>query len=113
MKLLYVATDQRVPGSTGGSVHVEEVAYGLARRGHEVHVLARPEGPIGPSMERGFHLHPARPLISHRLFRWTAKKSVGNLIGRNQRQYLSEPRDGLPGVLRQARWYLAGITTCF
>ncbi len=34
---------------------------------------------------------------------------VGNLIGRNQRQYLSKPRDGFRGVLRQARWYLLGI----
>jgi thiosulfate reductase cytochrome b subunit len=34
---------------------------------------------------------------------------VGNLIGRNQRQYLSKPRDGFRGVLRQARWYLFGI----
>jgi thiosulfate reductase cytochrome b subunit len=34
---------------------------------------------------------------------------VGNLIGRNQRQYLSRPRDGFRGILRQARWYLFGI----
>jgi thiosulfate reductase cytochrome b subunit len=34
---------------------------------------------------------------------------IGNLIGRNQRQYLSKPRDGFRGILRQARWYLFGI----
>jgi glycosyltransferase involved in cell wall biosynthesis len=40
MRILYSAIDQRVPGTTGGSVHVEAVASGLAARGHEVHVLA-------------------------------------------------------------------------
>ena len=39
MKILYVALDQRVPGTTGGAVHVLGVAQGLASRGHEVHVL--------------------------------------------------------------------------
>jgi thiosulfate reductase cytochrome b subunit len=34
---------------------------------------------------------------------------VGNFIGRNQRQYLSKPRDGFRGLLRQAQWYLFGI----
>ena len=41
MKLLYVASDQVVPGDTGGSVHVLEVARGLAARGHEVHAVIR------------------------------------------------------------------------
>ncbi len=39
MKILYAALDQRVPGTTGGSVHVTAVAEGLAARGHEVTVL--------------------------------------------------------------------------
>ncbi len=34
---------------------------------------------------------------------------VGNVLGRNQRQYLSRPRDGFRGILRQVRWYLIGI----
>jgi thiosulfate reductase cytochrome b subunit len=34
---------------------------------------------------------------------------VGNVLGRNQRQYLSRPRDGFRGILRQLRWYLIGI----
>jgi len=34
---------------------------------------------------------------------------VGNVLGRNQRQYLSRPVDGLRGVFRQLRWYLIGI----
>ena len=34
---------------------------------------------------------------------------AGNVISGNQRQYLSRPRDGLAGILRQLRWYLIGI----
>ncbi len=78
MKVLYVATDQRVPGSTGGSVHVEEVAGGLAERGHEVHVVAGGE----PKGTNAFQLHPARPFLGHPIFRWTAAKQVGKLIDR-------------------------------
>jgi glycosyltransferase involved in cell wall biosynthesis len=51
MKVLYCASDQTVPGTTGGSVHVTAVAEGLAALGHEVHVLVTragefPEGPV-------------------------------------------------------------------
>jgi glycosyltransferase involved in cell wall biosynthesis len=80
LKLLYVATDQLLPGSTGGSVHVEEVARGLTERGHEVHVVARP-GPGGPE-PLGGRLHPAKPLFQHRFFRWTAERAVGELLDR-------------------------------
>ena len=41
MRLLYVALDQQVPGTLGGSVHVQAVAEGLAKLGHEVHVAAK------------------------------------------------------------------------
>ncbi len=41
MRIVYVATDQIVPGTLGGSVHVQAVAEGLAALGHEVHVVAR------------------------------------------------------------------------
>lgn len=79
MKILYVASDQRVPGRTGGSVHVEEVARGLAKRGHELHVVALPgEGEV-PS---AFTLHPSPMLVEHRLFRWTARGGVGELLDR-------------------------------
>jgi glycosyltransferase involved in cell wall biosynthesis len=39
VRILYVATDQVVPGTVGGSTHVMAVAEGLAALGHEVHVL--------------------------------------------------------------------------
>ena len=42
MRILYVAIDQAVPGTKGGSTHVLSVAEGLAALGHEVHVLASP-----------------------------------------------------------------------
>jgi glycosyltransferase involved in cell wall biosynthesis len=82
VKLLYVASDQRVPGKTGGSVHVEEVACGLAARGHEVHVLAllgerRTNGAVAP-----YELHPSRLPFGHRFFRWTARHQVEMLIER-------------------------------
>ncbi|MGE3842487.1 MAG: glycosyltransferase family 4 protein [Vicinamibacterales bacterium] len=46
MRILYCATDQRVPGHVGGSAHVEGVASGLAALGHDVHVATTPgDGP--------------------------------------------------------------------
>ena len=42
MRILYVTAGIELPGSHGGSVHTREVARGLARRGHEVHVAALP-----------------------------------------------------------------------
>ena len=75
MKLLYVASDQRVPGSTGGSVHVEEVARGLTALGHDVHVMALP-GKAPTDLK----LYPSPVLIEHRLFRWTAQRGVVRLL---------------------------------
>jgi glycosyltransferase involved in cell wall biosynthesis len=47
VKILYVALDQRVPGTTGGSVHVTSVAHGLAALGHDIDVLTTPgDGPF-------------------------------------------------------------------
>ena len=77
MKLLYVASDQKVPGRTGGSVHVEEVARGLATLGHEVHVVASGDGSV-----EAFTLHPSAMLFEHRIFRWTARRQVAELIDR-------------------------------
>jgi glycosyltransferase involved in cell wall biosynthesis len=80
VKLLYVASDQRVPGKTGGSVHVEEVARALAARGHQVHVMAVPgDGRTNGSM-RPYELHPSRIPFRHRFFRWTGRREVGKLL---------------------------------
>ena len=52
LRILYTAIDQTVPGTLGGSVHVQAVAEGLAALGHEVHALVMrgaavwPAGPV-------------------------------------------------------------------
>lgn len=78
MKILYVASDQRVPGRTGGSVHVEEVARGLSAMGHDVHVvaLAGDDDAGAPA----FAMHPSPMRFEHRVFRWTARRGIERLI---------------------------------
>lgn len=66
MKVLYIAAGIPVPGTLGGSTHAYEVAHGLGRLGHEVHlVCAGHEGwgglapfarPVSRTLD-GFHLH--------------------------------------------------------
>ena len=51
MRILYSAIDQSVPAAHGGSVHVTAIAEGLARLGHEVHVLVSPGD--GGALPRG------------------------------------------------------------
>lgn len=46
MRILYAASDQTIPGTNGGSVHVTAVAEGLAALGHELHVLVSPGGAL-------------------------------------------------------------------
>jgi glycosyltransferase involved in cell wall biosynthesis len=58
MKILYAASDQHIPGTTGGSVHVLSVAEGLARLGHEMHVMVTPGGPFPPGDIRWIALPP-------------------------------------------------------
>jgi glycosyltransferase involved in cell wall biosynthesis len=41
VRILYTAIDQVVPGTLGGSTHVQAVAEGLAALGHELHVAVR------------------------------------------------------------------------
>lgn len=66
MNVLYIAAGIPVPGALGGSTHAYEVARGLARLGHEIHlVCAGHEGwgglapfarPVSQTLD-GFHLH--------------------------------------------------------
>jgi alpha-maltose-1-phosphate synthase len=83
VKILYVASDQVVPGRTGGSVHVLEVARGLAARGHEVHAVVR-RAPGLPGLEEKdgawFHRISWRP--SHRLFRFRAREAVSGIAAK-------------------------------
>jgi alpha-maltose-1-phosphate synthase len=83
MRILYAASDQVVPGRTGGSVHVLEVAKGLAARGHEVHaVVHTTEG--APTEERiaGVALHRIRWTPDHRFFRFRARGAIAGLLAR-------------------------------
>jgi glycosyltransferase involved in cell wall biosynthesis len=77
MKLLYCAIDQTVPGTTGGSVHVEAVARGLAARGHEIHVVARPGSDPFPS--NGAHWVAMAPPLGARQLRWLRAGAVTRL----------------------------------
>ena len=77
MKILYVASDQVIPGTTGGSVHVLEVARGLAERGHEVHAVVHAQR-SAPDRElvHGVHLHRIAWFPDHRFFRLRARPRI-------------------------------------
>ena len=80
MRILYAATDQRVPGEVGGSVHVTAVAAGLAARGHEVHVLAT--GGAGPFPADGATWIDLPPPLGARRLRWLLAGRVRELAER-------------------------------
>jgi glycosyltransferase involved in cell wall biosynthesis len=76
LRILYVALDQKVPGTHGGSVHVQSVAEGLARLGHEVHVATQPGGtwPEGTVV-----WHPLGPPFGRAGLRWARRPAVTRL----------------------------------
>jgi glycosyltransferase involved in cell wall biosynthesis len=91
MRIVYVASDQRVPGRTGGSVHVLEVARGLAARGHEVHAVVHQEAGVLDEEDRDgvvWHRIAWRP--GHRLFRFRARSAVERLLAVVRPQALME-----------------------
>jgi glycosyltransferase involved in cell wall biosynthesis len=65
-----------VPGRTGGSVHVYEVARGLAARGHEVHAVIAADGRPEREGSGGVTWHRVRWTPGHRLFRFRAAPAV-------------------------------------
>jgi len=80
VRILYAATDQRVPGAVGGSVHVTAVAAGLAALGHDVHVVVtRGDGPFPDDGATWIDLPP--PLGARRL-RWLLASRVRALAER-------------------------------
>jgi glycosyltransferase involved in cell wall biosynthesis len=79
MRILYVALDQKVPGTLGGSVHVQEVATGLAALGHEVHVAVTQGGPW-PEASVTWHAMP--PPFGVQALRWTRTSAVTRLATR-------------------------------
>ena len=80
MTILYVATDQRVPGCDGGAVHVAGVAAGLAALGHDVHVLTT-AGHGGFPRDRVHWIHLPPPFGARRL-RWCLAPRVRELAVR-------------------------------
>lgn len=77
LRILYCATDQVVPGTVGGSIHVTAVADGLARRGHEVHVLVSP-GPA-PFPPGPVHWTAMAPPFGRKELRWARTRAVTQL----------------------------------
>jgi glycosyltransferase involved in cell wall biosynthesis len=80
VKILYVAVDTPIPGTHGGSVHVQELCRALAHRGHDVHLIApRPVGSAAvassdDSISNDITVHRVkRPL---KFFEWTAVRKV-------------------------------------
>jgi glycosyltransferase involved in cell wall biosynthesis len=78
MKILYVASDQTIPGTTGGSIHVAAVAEGLVRLGHEVHAVVTPGGefPQGP-----VHWIALPPPAGRKELRWGNTRALRRLAG--------------------------------
>ena len=119
MRLLYVALDQQVPGTLGGSTHVQAVAEGLARLGHEVHVAAQDlgfrfaESTDGAKRNpRSFILHAMAPPLGRPQLRWARRGAITRLAQEvradaiMERYYnfggegiLSARRLGVPGIL--------------
>jgi glycosyltransferase involved in cell wall biosynthesis len=109
MRILYAALDQTVPGTLGGSVHVQAVAEGLAALGHDVHVATTPGGawPDGRVT-----WHAMSPPLGLATLRWTRCGRLARLARRigaavvMERYYnfggegvLAAHRLGLPAVL--------------
>ncbi len=88
MKILYVASDQTLPGATGGSVHVHEVSRELAKRGHDVHAVVRDHGEASPG--DGYTIHRIRWNPPHRFFRFRAQPQIAALIERLKPDVLME-----------------------
>lgn len=81
MRILYAASDQRVPGTTGGSIHVVSVAEGLARLGHEVHVIMTPAGPLPSAAVQWIALPPP---AGRKELRWANANAVRAIARRIQ-----------------------------
>jgi len=83
MRIMYVAIDQQVPGTTGGSVHVAGVAEGLAALGHEVHVLVSlgPAGEFPSGAVRWHRIGPPLGIRQLRIWRTRQVRALAEAIG--------------------------------
>ena len=121
LRILYAAIDQTVPGTLGGSVHVEAVATGLAALGHDVHVAVQYNpGSKDPGLRTndspGFRTnityHAMSPPLGRAELRWLARGRIEALAREvradviMERYYnfggegvLAADRIGIPAVL--------------
>ena len=84
-----MACDQVVPGRTGGSVHVLEVARGLAARGHELHVAVNGRSGTPPELP-GVRWHRVSWTPPSRFFRFRAQGAVDALLRETRAQVVME-----------------------
>ena len=87
MKILYAASDQTVPGTNGGSVHVAAVAEGWSALGHEVHVLMTPGGAMAPGP---VHWIAMPPPLGRKELRWANAGAVRTIAQRLQPDVIIE-----------------------
>lgn len=109
MRILYAALDQVVPGTLGGSVHVQAVAEGMAALGHEVHVAVGQQGAWPSGQVRWHALTPPFRRAELRWARAGALTQMARTIGADvvmERYYnfggegvIAARRLGLPAVL--------------
>lgn len=91
MRILYVASDQAVPGTTGGSIHVLEVARGLVARGHQVDaVVHRTPGTQAREETDGVRWNRIRWRPDHRFLRFRARAQVEALARQSRPQAVIE-----------------------
>ena len=84
-----MACDQVVPGRTGGSVHVLEVARGLSARGHELHVAVNGRSGTPPDLP-GVRWHRVSWTPPSRFFRFRAQDAVEALLRETRAQAVME-----------------------
>src|SRR5262245_22915619 len=108
MRILYVALDQVVPGTVGGSVHVQAVAEGLAALGHDVHVATSPGGawPAGT-----VHWHALSPPLKLQTLRWMRTDAVTTLAREVRADVIMERyyNFGGEGILAARRLDVPGV----
>jgi glycosyltransferase involved in cell wall biosynthesis len=107
-RILYAALDQTVPGTLGGSIHVQSVAEGLSRLGYEVHVATQPGGlfPFGD-----VHWHAMGPPFGRPQLRWARAHAIADLAARVGAQLIMERyyNFGGEGVLAARRLGLPAV----
>jgi glycosyltransferase involved in cell wall biosynthesis len=103
MRILYVATDQVVPGTKGGSIHVTAVARGLAALGHEVHALVT-AGASGLPADDTVRWHALPPPLGRHQLRFLLASKVASLARTIRPQVVMERYYNFGGEgLRAAR----------